>query len=310
MTEKNTQTSTKKFLGFIILIFVISLVLGLFSINYISGIAIIGGILISFPVVGLLKYIVKHFPKITPTTGIILLLVISQVIFFVFFTLNAYHPYVPTCDISDYRITAIPESSQLTSITIQEYVVPKDVKKFNPPSSWITSSIDNQEGFSLPERKATIQNRGFLLKEVIIEPSISCSDDVFIELNDFPRNSFYAAHYAKDLQKYPYVDTETVTWNPESRVVKFSYIIPPFQVVSPLLTPLVGASNINQWIVGLIGIIGALIFTPIIKTVFTESAQKYLKDKLSDSEITPKQTAKLIISEKGDEKEVEIKKKR
>ena len=231
----------------------------------------------------------------------------------VFLWFPANLPAPPQCDISYYRVVVIPETPQLTGIKIQEYVILSDDAGFTPPANWVNVSIDNQVGFQLPERKAIIENRGFILKEVVVPPpAIYCDylDNTLVELDDFPINTFYAAHYARDIQKYPYIDTETITWNSGDLEVRFGFIPPPFQFFQPLLNPLIGASSLNQWVVGIIGVIGAVIFTPIIKPVLTDTAQKALKTKINDAEKLPKPTAKLIISDKGDEKEIEIKKKR
>jgi hypothetical protein len=91
-----------------------------------------------------------------------------------------------------------------------------------------------------------------------------------------PQGSFLAARDATDIQKHPYVGTETVTWsvlNLEDELT-FAFIPPPFQYVRPIIQPLIGASTLNQWVLGIMGLIGALVISPIVKPVILSTAQK------------------------------------
>jgi len=310
------QKNPIKFLSLTIFLLVAIILLGMFSVSYFSGLVVIVGIIAYFLLDKLLKYIINRIPKNNPKIVSILvfqavLIVIGIIsIFFYDYKVQTCADCLPPCYISKYKIVATPESYQLNSIKIQEFIIIKDNGEFTAPNNWTATYVDSQSGFRLPEKTANIKNYGLLLKEVVIEPSVSCSDDVFVELSDFPQNSFYAAHYAKGIQKFPYTDTETITWSPESINVKFSYIAPPFQVISPALMPLMGATTTSQLVIGLISLLGTFIFTPIIKPIFAEVTQKYAQKKLSSLGNQPQQVVKLIISEKGDEKEIKIEKKR
>ena len=297
------------------LILLIVIIVGLFAVNYTSGLGVLVGVIIYFPLVKFLKFVGGK--KISFS----LFILIGFLATFLCTIRSRLPLLLPSpCEASYYRVVVKPETAQLNKILIQEFVIPNN-NVYSPPSSWTAINIGNETGYSLPEIEATIKNRGFLLKEASFQSSIPfhyyCGY-TDVELNDFPLNTFYAAYYAEDLKKYPYIDTETITWriaNPwfmwftPSRNIKFSYITPPFQMVKPLLTPLIGASLLNQWLIGIISILGTAIFTPIIKPVLIDIAQKSIKNRVGSSESQVKQTAKLIISEKGDVKEVEIKKK-
>jgi len=305
MTQQKILPSSLKAIRVMSLIILIVVMAGLFSVNYINSIAIIAGAIIYFLLVKLLRLVGGR--NLLLLVFILFGFVITFVFSFLFYLpLNSIRP----CEVSYYRVVATPKTPQLNGITIQEFVIPKNSMSFTPPVDWTATYIGSETGFSLPEIEATIENRGFLLKEASFRSSIYCSDKVNVELHDFPLNSFYAAHYAQGLEKFPYIDTETITWNSSDESVRFSYVTPPFQIVKPILNPLMGASSMNQWLMGFIGIIGTVIFAPIIKPVFTEIAQKSIKNKISSPDVQTKQTAKLIISEKGEEKEIEVKKKR
>jgi len=306
MSQQNTFSSARKIIGYVSLALLFFVVVGLFSVNFIAGFGVIAGAIVYFLLVKFLKFIGGKSLLLLAFIATSCLVFLSVFLFSRGFLLP---PLPPQCPISYYRIVASPQTNQLKSIKIQEFVVLRENTSFTPPSSWMPTYVDNQTGFQLPEKVATIEQKGFLLKEVSFQSSISCSSSTFVELNDFPLNSFFAAHYARDLQKYPYVGTETITWNSSFENVRFSYITPPFQMVKPILNPLVGASSVNQWFMGFVGIIGAVIFTPFIKPVLAEIAQKSIKNKISNADVQTKQTVKLIVSEKGEEKEIEVKKK-
>lgn len=150
----------------------------------------------------------------------------------------------------------------------------------------------------LPEREVTSAPRGFLLREIAIEPlggspyddldlplpdggsvgarlcsPISCVSAT-VRLEDFPARSFFAARGVSEdqVEVVPYVNTETITWTTSdlSGGIAFAYIPPPFQLLRPLLAPLVGASRASEWLVGLVGMVGAVLAGPFIRPVLED----------------------------------------
>jgi hypothetical protein len=319
MTQQSHITLIRKTVGYSSLLIAIIIVIGLFFVNYLNEIAFLIGITVYF----LLKLIIKSFSRIREyvenfsktikfaKTPLLLMVIIALCLLIINQPL---HMYILPCRGINYRVIAIPETTQLNNIRIQEYVTLKDknsIFTFRPPQNWIEVNLNNQTEFQLPERTATIENRGFLLKEVAFSPPIPCNgyyeSQTSVKLVDFPLNSFYAAHDVQGLQRLPYLNTETITWNSDNLDVKFGYIPPPYQFLQTLLRPLIGASLLNQWLIGIIGIIGTFVFVPFISPVFTEIAQSAIKNKINNTQKATKPTAKLIVSDKGDEKEIEIK---
>jgi len=293
MGQQRLFSNLLKIFGVICLIVLIVLVAGLFSVNYTNGVAIVVGIIISLALNRFLKFV--KWRKLL----ILILLIPCLLVLFIGFIIFRFGPLEatkpPPCPFLHYRVVAMPETPHLDSIKIQQLVTLDNNVSFTPPSTWAQTYIDNQPAYRLPDIEATIDQRGFLLKEVSFQSSsVWCNITEDVELDDFPLNSFYAAHDAQDLQRHPYIDTETITWGSLSSTITFSYITPPFQEVRALLTPVLGASSLNQWLIGIIGMVGTLIFSPIVKPVLTDNFQKSIKDSFSKlaARITRKKAVK------------------
>jgi len=172
-----------------------------------------------------------------------------------------------------------------------------------------------------PVRHVTGTNKGLLLIEVSIVPlqdapirkravlrTRTCRN-ASVEVRDLPIGSFYAARDSEDLKQYPYIDTETIVWSARSleRGIAFAYIRPPFQHMRSILRPFIGVSSLSQWIIGLLGFIGAIVVTPLVKPVLLDVAKKRFKSWIEKQPPkSPKRTAPLVVSGKGEEKEIEI----
>jgi hypothetical protein len=75
----------------------------------------------------------------------------------------------------------------------------------------------------------------------------------------------------------------------------------------PILKPFVEISSLSELVIGLFGIIVGLIVTPIVKPVLSNLVQNKIKswlDRLTKKKPSKKVT--LIVSSKGEEKEIEI----
>lgn len=183
--------------------------------------------------------------------------------------------------------------------------------------------------------------RGFLLRELAIAPlgvdaagrvEIVLPDNTRLDgmlcspygcppntitLADFPKNSFFAAKNAQDLQSQDYVDTSTFIWSVaalDDRVA-FAYIPAPFNNFRSILAPFIGFSRVSQWAAALVGLVGALVVTPIVVPWINDEIKEFLQRRFKKPAAAPPQAveapkAKLIISADGEEKEIEVEQKR
>lgn len=174
---------------------------------------------------------------------------------------------------------------------LQESVVPGMFYR-EAPDDWI----------SLPSREIASHNIGFLLREIYIAPldmdqkqdvkitlpdgktygGEFCGDtcpQVTVELVDFPKDAFFEAKTAENIERFPYIDTETITWSVRlpNKGIAMAYIRPPFQLLHSILTPFLGISSFSQWTVAMIGLFISIIFIPIVLPVFNDMAQDRLK---------------------------------
>jgi hypothetical protein len=271
-------------IGIAALIVFIGLLVGLLLFNFNSGIAVIAGVLIAAAVIALVGWITRRSKKlIWLLLAAVLVLGLGSVVCLSIIVFQPHHmsqyPNI-ICPIASYRIVAVPDSSQLKGFQIEEYVTLVDGVEYKPSETWVPAMVDGRPGYRLPAQPVVVTSRGFLLKEALIASSVTCCESALVEIKDIPLDAFYAAVYARDLQHYPYVDTETITWDPGSDDIRFSYIVPPFQILRPVFAPLMGASSLSQWLLGLIALLGTFVFTPVVRPILEEFAQKWLKNKL------------------------------
>jgi len=327
-------TNANKSLGYVALGILIASVIGMLAVSYLGGIAFSLGIISFFVFTAGINLAKNTFTKRN----------YEQVIVFIWITISTliigliqYYFYFPQaypgspCAIDYYLITIENKDTQLHRFRAQEFISfhPEVFKEtqFTPESAWVSTSIDGHAGFLLPETELRSSSYGFLLNEVKFESpdvsysfafsdlslpwnydfSPSCTEAV-IRLRDFPLDAFYAALDAFELERHSYVNTETVTWDTYSRDIRFVYIRPPFQLFKPFIKPFLGVSSLNQWIIGLIGLIGTAIMTPVIKPVLIEVLQKRFKKRIDNDQLKTKQTTKIVVSSRGEEKEIEVKK--
>ncbi len=282
MTHPSRAGALRLTVGALGLVVFLALVAGLLLFNYTSGLALIAGALVALALIGLVRFLARRGWKAWLLAGLATGFGLAVFLVLLLFTRDRYYSGYPNliCPIASYHAVVAPDSTRLNGFQIQETVTLVEGGEFTPPDTWSAEMVDNQPGYRLPAGQAAIDSRGFLLKEARVDPSVTCNESALVELRDVPRNAFYAAAYARDLQQYPYVDTETVTWDPGSGEIRFSYIVPPFQILRPVLSPLIGASSISQWLLGLLALLGTFVFTPIVRPVLEEFAQNWLKKKL------------------------------
>jgi len=175
--------------------------------------------------------------------------------------------YFLPCAVVAYRVIVEPISPALETFIIKEDVVLTskitDDPRFSPNSIWSVVNTDDGRAFRLSTRQVDGIGKGLVLKEVTVEPSkdwyslsnlpdsnrfdlsLSCAK-TSLELRDFPKNSFYAAKEATNLEVSPYIDTETITWvahNLDERKIEFAYVPPPYYLLK--WTP--SSRHKNDW---------------------------------------------------------------
>jgi hypothetical protein len=190
--------------------------------------------------------------------------------------------------ITDYRLTATPRKPLAAGVVVGEEVV-FDVYEDG-------EIVLAGQGMRFPEREVPSERRGFLLREVTIEPlgvgvfgpvSLTLPDGsveqarlcssracppAHVRLEDFPQNAFFAARGVPEVEIVPYINTEIVTWTVDdvallAQGVTFAYVPPPFQYLRPFLVPLIGASQFGEWLVGLVGLVGGVVAAPVLMPV-------------------------------------------
>lgn len=287
MAHSSNAHRARNTIGAIVLIVFVAVGLLVASINYRAGAAVLGGALAAFVIVLTMRAIARSRRRILLIVLMIPVVLLGLVVLFGVFLMSrsrqSASPII-LCPVAEHYIVIDPDTPRLQGFQIHEAVTLVEGVEFSPPAEWQAALVHNQPGYNLPDRSAAVAKRGFLLREAAVSNALACSENTFIELNDIPLNTFYAAVYAYDEQHFPYVDTETITWTPGSSDVRFSYIAPPFQVLRPLLSPVMGASSASQWVVGLASIAGTLIFYPIIQPIMVEMIQKVVKKKLGMTE--------------------------
>jgi hypothetical protein len=190
--------------------------------------------------------------------------------------------------ITDYRLTATPRKPLAAGVVVDEEIV-FDVYEDG-------EIVLAGQGMHFPEREVASERRGFLLREVTVEPlgvgvfspvSLTLPDGsveqarlcssracppAHVRLEDFPQNAFFAARGVPEVEIVPYINTEIVTWTEDdvtllSQGVTFAYVPPPFQYLRPFLVPLIGASQFGEWLVGLVGLVGGVVAAPVLMPV-------------------------------------------
>lgn len=207
----------------------------------------------------------------------------------------------PTVLPTAYRLTLSPGETKGEMLAHEEVI-------YNVMSQGSVAAADQL--LTLPERVVASETRGFLLREVTIMPLDAGAYDLMafplpeggearaplctylrcpistVRLEDFPQNAFVAARGVKTVESAPYLDTEIVTWTPTNLPdgITFAYIPAPFHHLRGVLMPLVGATSLDDWMIGLLAMIGSLIaaplIVPILENVLEEVVGEWIKEML------------------------------
>jgi hypothetical protein len=189
-----------------------------------------------------------------------------------------------------YRVTVEPTDGTATFAVREEIVYDLTVN----------GEITNRDQLiQFAAREVEGNARGFLLREVEIEPlgqsvyadlrlptpggayvdaplcePLACPPAT-VTLVDFPASSFYLARETTEVERVPYVQTETITWTTRTyeRGLAFAYVPPPFHLMRPVIGPLLGASTASEWVAALVGALGGAVAIPLVKPLLVDIAE-------------------------------------
>ncbi len=141
----------------------------------------------------------------------------------------------------------------------------------------------------LPTISVTGEKRGLLLKEItfgegdLVEQALRAEglnrferdyDTLSVELQDFPRGSFFDARLARSLETHPYLRSETVTWVQRARVpVTFSYVPPAWRFLKPVLTFSYRVGSVGEMAVALGGMVGSFVVSAVFESLIGDFAK-------------------------------------
>jgi len=313
--------------GYSVFFSLVLLVAGLFSTSYSASLVFLLGIFLSISAKVLFHRAASWVPKWKMWewfTFIILVIIFLISILSLPGLINLHLPPSPPV-VEKYSVIIEPLDLKMERFRVNEKVF------FY--SSQEVDYINRQMNSSLFEREVTSTNRGLILREVHIAPlqadsfgyvNLTLPDGILlcgrlctdkcpksrIELRDFPKNSFYDAKDVNGSINFDsYIDKEKITWSASNlnQGIKFAYIPSPYYYLLPVLKPFVEISSLSQLVIVLLGIIGGLIVTPVVKPVLSNVVKNKIKSWIErPPKKKPSKKATLIISSKGEEKEIEI----
>src|SRR3972149_4498595 len=130
MTQQFKSSPMLKTIAVANLILLIVIIVGLFAVNYTSGLGVLVGVIIYFPLVKFLKFVGGK--KISFS----LFILIGFLATFLCTIRSRLPLLLPSpCEASYYRVVVKPQTAQLNKILIQEFVIPNN-NVYSPPSSW------------------------------------------------------------------------------------------------------------------------------------------------------------------------------
>lgn len=251
-----------------------------------------------------------------------LIIFVFSIIFFVIWALPLWFldsepvPISATLPVvAEYHIAIKPVDSTLKNLKIEE------------------EGILDGEMKLLSERQISGTSRGFLLREVRITPLEAdasgyvnlilpdgsslrgplcgswCPQST-VELRDFPKNSFFDAKNAEQVgEPDTYVEVETIILSIRDleQGIVFAYIPPPYHYFRPMLAPFVGLSSFGEIAIVIFSLTGTIILVPIVQPIIYNLAKSRLQSWFKkESKEKSVKTATLIVSSKGEVKEVEV----
>jgi len=315
MSASKKQSGVGRLIGGVIVLLVAAGIVGLLFVDWRAAAAVVVGIGVGWLVRGLLRRIWQSKRRglwIGLSVGAVVLvgLVLGG---FALLSLGGLEPDMagtagePAAEapepslvgrIDVYRVSIRPGESLAAGVEVSEAAVYTLTKG--------GGEVVSGALYEVPVRSVASERRGFLLREVTIQPwqtgatsnvtltapdgetavtrvctFVSCAPTE-VEITGLPKGSFFAARGVPDVTITPYVNEEIVTWhtNDVSDGIVFAYIPPPFQVARPVLAPFIGASTASDWTVGLITLVGTVIAMPLVQPVLENIFQDWLADQI------------------------------
>ena len=273
-------------------VLVLAFLSGLLALNYSAIAAVIIGAVLAWPSVRLVRSIIANWKRISLPV-IVVLSILGCSLYAIYLLPQFLSPEPPPPLINEYQLTIDSPDWQAGIFSIAETVVidPQWVEYHHEPE--IPTSV------VLPAREVTSTHIGLLAREVKIRPGQAdasgntaitladgrilqggiCSDpcgNIEVKIHDAPAGSFLAAWNAGKIQREASAQAETDSWSGFSldQGITFSFVPPPFSFMGPVIAPLAGVSALNPGVLGLLGLIGTLLLTPILKPLLLEAAEK------------------------------------
>ena len=311
------DTGLRRWLGGVLLLIVLLVLLGLLIVSYQAALALVAGIVVAILLLIVGRWLIHQVRKsqrrglwiaaglatLVCLGAVVVLALIGPVIGGTFpieeeaseEPVEAQSEVPPRVVIETYTVEASPLEKLVAGVWVQERLI-YDVVAGD-------DLLADDEDMILPERRVLSRRKGFLLREVTVEPlgegpyatvSVPWADGstldarlcgatcpvTTIRVEDLPKGAFYAARGTETVNVTEYINTEIITWTTSdlSDGIVFAYITPPFQVLRPVLAPLIGASNANEWAIGVFGMLTSVIGAPLIKPVAENLVQDAVLD--------------------------------
>lgn len=304
----------RKLIYYFILILFILFVVGFLLTSYRASLALVLGILLAWLVEVIFNTIPSSTFRFFGYIILLLIALITAIIIFIRFCIDVIPPVENPSVVDEYQVTI--EYLESETFIVEESAVVVDGLFIDFPTRLLKSnnrSLLLKELQITPLQMDTLGDVNVTMPDGDIRAGPLCGDycpESTVELVDFPINRFYAARGAQDIERFSYINTETIVWSVRNleKGVAFAYFRSPYHYyLRPILQPFLGITSIGQWAIGFISLVSTILLAPIVRPVFIDAAQAKLKSIFGNKE-QPKETARFIISGKGDEKEVEIEK--
>ncbi len=319
MSKSGANRGIRWVLGGVLLLILVAALVGLFFVNYLAALLLLAGIVVAWLLRRLVGFIAARIRSskrrglwIAAAIAVPVAAVLCGVVLVYALSLRSFgaaggatEPTGPGegpiigARVTAYRVTVKPSEALAAAVLVDEQVM-YDITQDGQPI--LTDQVQ-----TFAERRVFSTRRGFLLREISFEPLdasptasliLTLPDEtkvrttlctyarcpaISVRLADFPRRTFFAARSVAAPEIVPYVNTETISYSLDNldEGVTFAYITPPFQALRPLLSPLIGASNASEWLVGLVGLVGTVVGGPLVKPVLENVVQDRLQDFLS-----------------------------
>ncbi len=267
----------------------------LWVVDYRAGLALLGGLALAWALFLFLRWAAQNKAAVLVTAGAVIAL---AVVVIAVVTLlgpaignvfsNVVIGLAGNCQlvVSDVSVAVDGENLSSDLVTISGNVTGS--KSACPPED-----AGPSQTIEIPPLTIPAESRGFMLREVkfdladVLAKQVKGYDGyrlagakIRLELQNFPRGSFYQARDAKDVEQTSYLDTETIKWSPPAPGITFSYIPPGWGIVRPIVDVLYGAQSIDKLVLGALGSVGTLVIGAVAEVFVGRFVKKPLEGML------------------------------